>query len=132
MELKKYQRYFTESSFWNKIVKFAKKAGARVAYAALLLYYTLTESDIPKESKMIILGALGYFILPLDLIPDFIPIAGFTDDLSALVIAIITVTRHITPEVKAKAREKLNTWFDETEVDDAVYNIDEKIQAGKK
>ena len=58
-----------------------------------------------------ILGALGYFILPIDLIPDFIPVAGYTDDLAALVWGVYCVIKSITPEVKAQAAEKLHEWF---------------------
>jgi uncharacterized membrane protein YkvA (DUF1232 family) len=132
MNLEKYRKYFNDTSFWNKIKKIAKKAGGSIVYAALILYYALTESNMPKESKMVILGALGYFILPLDFIPDIIPIAGFTDDLSALVVALIAVTKSITPEIKEKARDKLHTWFSETEVAEAVSTVNDKINEGKK
>ena len=58
-----------------------------------------------------IIGALGYFILPIDLIPDFIPVAGYTDDLAALVWGIYCVIKSITPEVKGQAAAKLHEWF---------------------
>ena len=67
------------------------------------------------QHKMIIIGALGYFILPIDLIPDFIPVAGFTDDASALVACLKTVSDNVTPEVRTKAINKLYDWFDSVE-----------------
>ena len=64
-----------------------------------------------KADKAKIYGA-GYFILPLDLIPDVIPVIGYTDDLVALVWALRTVYSNITPEIECKAKQKLFEWFD--------------------
>ena len=55
---------------------------------------------------------MGYFILPTDLILDIIPLAGYTDDMAAIMWAIHTVAKNITPEIKAKAKAKLGEWFD--------------------
>ncbi len=65
------------------------------------------------EHKSIIIGALGYFILAIDLIPDFIPVAGFADDIAALTACIKTVMDNITPDIKRKAVQKLTDWFGE-------------------
>jgi uncharacterized membrane protein YkvA (DUF1232 family) len=94
----------------------AKKAGAKVVYCALLLYYVLKSSSVPTEDKLIIIGALGYFILPLDLIADFIPIAGYTDDLAALIACYKAVKNNITPEIKQQAQNKYSEWFDNSDV----------------
>ena len=93
------------------MMKFGKKAGIKVVYAALLLYYVLKSPNTPGKDRAKILGALGYFLLPIDVIPDFIPIAGFTDDLAALTWGVICVMKSITPEVKAQAAAKLHEWF---------------------
>ena len=71
----------------------------------------MTDPNTPAKYKAVIAGALGYFILPIDLIPDFIPIAGYTDDLAALVWGVYCVIKSITPEVKAQAAAKLHEWF---------------------
>mgnify|MGYP002672688209 FL=1 len=110
--IEKYQGNYSESGFWNKVKNVAKKAGAKVIYVALILYYELTDPNVSPKEKAIIIGALGYFILPLDLIPDAIPVLGFTDDLAALVAAYSYVKGHLTPEVKLRARKKLGEWFD--------------------
>ena len=76
-----------------------------------------------KADKSKIYGALGYFILPLDILPDFIPLAGFTDDLTAVIWALHTVWKNITPEIKAQAAAKTREWFgdfDEAAVDDQI------------
>lgn len=112
-ELKKgkYAQIFTEAKFFEKIRKFAKNAGIKVVYGALLLYYTLLEKNTPKLAKSIILGALGYFILPTDMIPDFIPIVGFSDDFSAVMAALIAVALYVNQEIKYKAKDRLHVWF---------------------
>jgi len=95
----------------NKLTAVAKKAGIKAVYAVLLLYYALQSPQTSTKDKSIIYGALGYFILPLDLVPDFIPLAGFGDDLGALVWALSRVLANITDEVREKARLKLRDWF---------------------
>ena len=61
--------------------------------------------------KSIILGALGYFIFPIDAIPDVLVPLGYTDDLGVLAAAVTAVAMHITPEVKQQATDKLAAWF---------------------
>lgn len=120
-ELTKYEKHYSDESLADKIAKVAKQAGIKVIYAALLLYYVLKNPLTPKGDRNKILGALGYFILPFDLIPDWIPVAGFADDLAALTWALYAVSKNVTPKVKAQAKAKLRDWFgyyDEAELDD--------------
>ena len=107
----KFRKFFTESDFWEKIQKVARKAGIKISYAALLLYYVLRSPATPSSDRMKIIGALGYFILPVDLIPDYLPVIGFSDDLAALTWALYSVAKNITPEVKVQAQEQLGKWF---------------------
>ena len=78
-DLIKYEGHYNENDFWNKIGKVAKHAGVRVVYYALVLYETLMDDATPKKYRTVIAGALGYLILPLDIIPDFLPSLGFAD-----------------------------------------------------
>lgn len=110
-ELKKYVPNFSETKLWNKMSYFAQKAGVKTIYAVLLCYYVLKSPNVLKEDKAIIYGALGYFILPIDLIPDGIPIVGFTDDLAALIYALRTIWVNVTPDIEQQAAAKLKTWF---------------------
>ena len=112
-DLEKYSSHYEDNAFWEKLQKFARKAGIKVSYAALLLYYVLKSPTTSGKDRAKIIGALGYFILPIDLIPDFIPIAGYTDDLAALVWGVYCVIKSITPDVKAQAALKLHEWFGE-------------------
>lgn len=107
------EKHYSEDKFWAKLKKFAVKAGHSVVYTALLLFYTLQKPELPKKARITILAALGYFILPVDLIPDFAVGIGFTDDLGALGVALIQVAMYIDDEVKKKAKAKLTDWFGE-------------------
>ena len=66
---------------------------------------------VPSGLKLKVLGALGYFILPLDFIPDAILGLGFTDDLAALTWALFKIKKFNTPDIEARARERLREWF---------------------
>lgn len=114
-----YANKFSNVGFVEKISRIAKRAGAKLVYAALILYYTLESDKISTKDKAIIIGALGYLISPLDVIPDAIPIAGLGDDLAVLMYVINKVWADVSDEIKAKAREKLNSWFDEDELQEA-------------
>lgn len=123
-DIEQYQSHYSESKFGAKLPKVAKKAGAKIVYCALLLYYVLKSPQVTKADKSKIYGALGYFILPLDLLPDFIPFLGFTDDLSALIWALHTVWKNITPDIKSLAAAKTREWFgnfDEQSVDEQIF-----------
>lgn len=113
--IEKYGKHYSETGLFAKIRKVCRKAGMRSVYYVLLLYYVLADEKTSWKHKGIIIGALGYFILPFDLTPDFIPIAGFTDDLAAITACIKAVYDNITPAIKTKASDKLNEWFTETE-----------------
>lgn len=126
--IEKYRDRYNEQDLLSKITKAAKKAGIKVIYLALLLYYVLKSPKVKMADKGKIWGALGYFILPIDIIPDFIPVAGYTDDLAALMWAFYSVAKNVTPEIEAMAKKKLHDWFgnyDEAEI------IIEKVPADK-
>ena len=122
----KYSNKFTQKDFVEKISRIAKRAGSKLVYAALILYYTLQSDKVSKADKAIIIGALGYRISPLDVIPDAIPIAGLTDDLAVLLYVLKKVWTGIDPEIIAKARERLSKWFDEEEIDEIQHLFDEE------
>ena len=105
-ELNKYQDQYSSQKFWSKLRRFGAKAGEQIVYNALLLYYVLKSPNVPIKHKGLILGALGYLILPADLVPDAIPMLGFTDDLSALFFVVQTVKRNITPAIEKQAELK--------------------------
>ncbi len=111
-----YANKFSQSEFVEKISRIAKRAGAKLVYAALILFYTLQSDQISAKDKAIIIGALGYLISPLDVVPDAIPIVGLGDDLAVLVYVLKKVWTDVDPTIKERAREKLSKWFDEDEI----------------
>ena len=111
-----YSNKFTASDLIEKISRIAKRAGAKLVYAALILYYTLQSDKISVKDKAIIIGALGYLISPLDVIPDAIPIAGLGDDLAVLVYVLNKVWGNASEAIKDKAKSNLGNWFDEDEI----------------
>jgi len=126
LQEEKYTEAYSENKLFDKIMKFAKKAGIKIIYLALLLFYTLQQPETPKKAKSVIIGALGYFIFPMDLIPDFIPVVGFSDDLTALAGALVMVAVHVNEDTKRKARERLRVWFGDYDHSD-LDTIDEKM-----
>ncbi|MFE5320453.1 YkvA family protein [Paenibacillus sp. NPDC056579] len=129
----KYDQHFSEESFWEKLKKHAAKAGKKVVYTALLAYYALENPATPLKAKITIYSALGYLILPVDLVPDFIPVAGFGDDLAALLLAIGQVASYINKDVRAKALKKMEDWFGTISADDNdIADVENEVLEVKK
>lgn len=109
----KYSKHFDEDSFFNKILTYGKSAGVKVVFAALLLFYAVKSDKMPMKDKAIVFGALGYFILPIDLIPDFIPLIGYGDDFAVLFATVRMISGYIDAQVINDSRSKLSEWFGE-------------------
>ncbi|MDE5731975.1 MAG: DUF1232 domain-containing protein [Bacteroidales bacterium] len=110
-EIERYGEHYSDRKFSKKLLKAARKAGAQTVYAVMLLYYVLRSPSVSNADKAKVYGALGYFILPLDLLPDFLPLIGYADDLSAAIWALHTVWKNITPEIRSRAAAKTREWF---------------------
>lgn len=115
----KYKDGYTSEKFVDKISCVAKRAGAKFVYVSLILYYTLQSDNVSLKDKAIIIGALGYLISPLDIIPDAIPIAGLGDDLAVLLYVLKKVWGDVPESVREKAHAKLSKWFDNDEMREA-------------
>ena len=102
---------YSDNNFWQKITAFAAQAGREVVEKALTLFYAAQRPETPLWAKTVIYSALAYFILPADAIPDFVPLAGYADDLGTLIAALGTVAMCITPEVQEAARQQVRVWF---------------------
>ena len=127
-DLESKEKEYSEGSLWDKIAKYSKAAGCSVVYAALLLFYAAQDEKIPMKTRMIIYGALGYFISPLDLIPDITPIVGYADDMAGLLLALGVVSMYITDDVKKQAKSKLSDWFGDGCGAEQIEDIDAKIK----
>lgn len=122
--MKEAENHYSDEKFWGKVMKYGKQAGKTTVYYSLLLFYVAKSPEVPKSSKMIIVGALSYLIFPVDLIPDFIPVVGLVDDASVIAAAVYKVISYIDDDIKSKAKRKLVNFFG----DDADYtDIDEKL-----
>jgi len=107
----RYENFYNESAFWQKIKNFGKNSGKMVIEKVLILYFVLMDKKTPLADKSIILGALGYFILPIDAIPDFLALAGYTDDLGVIIAATKKISKNIKKEHRDLAEEKSLTFF---------------------
>ena len=125
--LKLYEKYFSESDLWQKIGKFGKSIGATVLYPVLLLFNLLKSGDIDLKEKAMIIGTLGYFILPIDLLPDAIAGMGYADDVVALTAAVTALASCITEDIQNEAKEQLRKIFGEFD-EKALDSVTEIIQ----
>ena len=114
----KYAKNYSEEGFWDKITSVIKKAGAEIVYKALQLFYATQNPACPVAIKATIYAALGYFILPLDIIPDVIPGVGFTDDLMAIGAALAMAHLYIDDGVIQRARSKMSDLFGQSILDE--------------
>jgi uncharacterized membrane protein YkvA (DUF1232 family) len=91
--------------FWSKL----KRVAAQLPFAEDLLaaYYCAFDGRTPRHVQAALLGAIAYFILPFDFVPDMLPVLGFTDDAAVLATALRMVVTHITPEHREAARAAL-------------------------
>ena len=92
-------------NFWSK----ARHVAARLPFADDLLaaYYCAFDRDTPLQVKAALLGALAYFVLPFDFIPDMLPVLGYADDAAVLAAAVRMVAGHIRPEHRDAAHRAL-------------------------
>ena len=107
----KYAKDYSDDSFWEKVKGVLKSAGLPLIYKAFQLYYVMKKPDCPMHIKAAIVMTLGYFISPIDAIPDFIPFVGFSDDLGAIIIALVLAQMYVDEEVKRQAREAIDNLF---------------------
>lgn len=108
----KYQKEYTDDSFWDKLKHNASKVSNAAIEKALTLYFAMKDKDTPLWAKTVIAGALGYFIFPLDAVPDILPALGYTDDTATLIAAIVTLGMNIKDKHVEQAKEKINSWYE--------------------
>ena len=95
-----------EERFWKKL----KRVLTRVPFAEDLVaaYYCAADPETPGYVRGVLLGAIAYFVLPIDMVPDILAGLGFTDDASVLAAAIAAVGRHLQPRHRERARRSLD------------------------
>ena len=121
LEFEKYEDKYSESGLWDKIRKNIAKIGVKVIYQALLLYYVAQSPNCPSKIKAGIIGALGYLISPIGLIPHIMPGIGYADDAAAIATAVALAQIYITDEIKEQAKAKIADLLGE----DVLANLDD-------
>lgn len=98
-----------EARFGSEFIGRLKRVAKRIPFAEDLLAAWICARDpaTPRRVKLTLLAALGYFVLPLDALPDVMPLLGFTDDAAVIAAALAAVAGSITPQHREKAREML-------------------------
>ena len=122
VNIESYAKDYSESSFWEKVKGNVSAIGLTVIYKAFQLYYVAQSDTCPVKIKAGIIGALGYLISPVDLVPDLIPMVGYSDDAVAIAFALTAAQMYITDEVKHKAKERIREIFG----DDMVAKLEEE------
>ena len=88
-----------------------RRAGRTLAAPALEALEMMLDASTPAPARLTMMAALSYLLMPADLIPDLLPVAGFSDDLVALTAMMGIWNQHITPEIRDRARRRLDRWF---------------------
>lgn len=107
-------KHFSNDKFLTKVKASGLKLGMSTLHAASTLFFAVKSPDMSKANKLIILGALGYFILPFDIIADILPLVGLTDDVLIITAALAKVYSAITVETKLEAHQFLKKTFGES------------------
>lgn len=110
-EVEKYGKSYSEDGLWGKIKGNAKKVGANLIYDVLQLFYVAQSPNVPMKIRAAMIAPLGYFISPIDLIPDLMPVVGYSDDAAVIAMAIGIAHFYINDEIRRKAQEKLVAFF---------------------
>lgn len=110
--LKKYAENYDEKKMWSKIKDFFFEAGINLVIKVVQLWYVLQKPEVPVHVKVAIMGAIAYFVMPVDFILDVLP-GGYQDDLLAVTLTLIATEEYIDDEVRRKAREKVMEIVDE-------------------
>jgi uncharacterized membrane protein YkvA (DUF1232 family) len=102
---------FDDKGFWSKVTDVVRSAGEAVITEAFKAYFVAQASTTPGWAKAVLYGALAYFVLPLDAIPDAVPLVGFSDDISALGAALLATEAHATEETDRQAKDAARRLF---------------------
>ena len=118
-EVEKYGNSYSEAGLWNKITGNVKKVGANLLYEVLQLFYVAQNPNVPMRIRAAVIAPLGYFISPVDLIPDLTPVVGYSDDAAVIAMAIAFAHAYIDDDIRQRAQDKLVALFGE----DILHNL---------
>lgn len=107
----RFNESYVKDNIWEKIASIYKIIGYELLCKILILYYCFLDKNTSINDKAIIIFALGYFILPVDVIPDFSPFVGYSDDLTVILTALESLASSINETHHQQARAKADQIF---------------------
>lgn len=116
--MNKKKKHINPSELTQYIEKFFNRMGVKLVYAALLLFYAYNSKSTPGWAKKVIIGALAYFVSPIDGIPDLSPFLGFTDDMGILSYGIVMIACYIDEDIRIQATNKVQKIFNTVDGND--------------
>ena len=116
--MKKDNRQFRPDQITQYIESMFHRMGVRLVYSALLLFYAYSSKETPGWAKKVIIGALAYFVSPIDGIPDLSPFLGFTDDMGILSYGLVMIACYIDDDIRLQAKQRLKKIFKQVDEDD--------------
>ncbi len=102
---------FRATSLFAKLARYGAAAGREVVEKVLWLWFASRRPDLPAWARTTVYGALAYFILPIDAIPDLLPGIGYTDDIGVLSYALVTIARYVDADVRSRTAAVLARLF---------------------
>ena len=111
IDVDKYADNYSEEGLWSKITGNFKKVGANLLYKVLQLFYVAKNPNVPMKIRAAMIAPLGYFISPVDLIPDLTPVVGYSDDAAVIAMAIAFAHAYIDDNIRRQAKNTLCEFF---------------------
>jgi len=102
-----YRHHYSDEALWSKIGSMPRSVGRAVVEKAITLWVVLVSRDTPMWARLMIVGVLGYFICPIDVIPDAIPVVGYSDDLAAMGLVLTQLDNMVTPAMRDRVQRLL-------------------------
>ncbi len=126
-KLSGYEKYYEENNFLTKLKKLIFKLSKEMVVRVIMLWLLLVSGKVPIKTRLLILAALGYLVMPADLVSDFIPALGFTDDVAFLTYTFNQTTRYMDDSIRKEAEKKLQSWMTPHEKDQDTENSVYKV-----
>lgn len=114
-DINKYKVHFSLRALNTKMKQVMRRVGVRGTYTILLLFYALRQKDTPFWAKNVVVGVLGYFISPIDGLPDLTPFIGYTDDFGLVGLGLVAIAAYINHEVRGKAQSDVHKYFNDVD-----------------
>ena len=107
-----YSAHFSNDNLRNKVSRHGKSIGRALLEKVFQLWFALQDPATPAWAWAVIIGALGYFISPIDAVPDLIPGVGYVDDAGVIASALAALATNISEETRRRAEQEASDWLD--------------------